>query len=191
MRCVIVVLLASTAVAHADEPLELHDGLTRDPTDPLLHVERTLRNLETLMRSNTEGFEADVKRERYDFSIGARTRATIESSAWENPLLAGNGWGASLRLVHDFKVIQIGVEASIQRVDSGAVEAAPGTHGKGVHRSYTFVGVSVSKTKRLSKWMTAWISLTVGRRKWLGDQPLPPGESDDTAGMLSIGTTFR
>jgi hypothetical protein len=191
VRCVTVVLLASTAIARADEPIELRDGLTRDPTDPLLHVELALRNIDTLLRSNTEGYEADVKRERFDFSIGARTRASIESSAWENPLLAGNGWGASLRLVHDFKVIQIGVEASIQRVDSGAVEAAPGTHGKGVHRSYVFLGASATKTKRLSKWMTAWISLTVGRRKWLGDEPLPPGESNDNAGMLSIGTTFR
>jgi hypothetical protein len=186
VRCATLVLLVLTHVARADEPIELHDGLTREPTGPLLHVDSALVNVEAALRSNTEGFEADVEHERFDFSLGAHTRARLESSAWTGPLVNGNGWGATLRLVHDFKVIQVGVEASFQRVDSGSVRA----DGKAVHGSYLFVGATVSRTHRLSKWMTAWIALSVGRRTWLGNE-LPPGEADDTAAMLSIGTTFR
>jgi hypothetical protein len=186
------VLLVTTNVARADDPMSLREGLLRG--EPLLEVDRALIDIDTAMRSNTQGFEADVTREQYDFKLGTNTRARIESSAWENPLLNGNGWGASLRIVHDFKVIQIGVEAGFQRVDSGAVDGPTeqSPHSKSVHRSYAFVGAAITKKKKLSKWMTAWISLSVGRRKWINrDQPPPNGEADDTAGMLSIGTTFR
>ncbi|MDB4960144.1 MAG: hypothetical protein JWP01_143 [Myxococcales bacterium] len=50
-------------------------------------------------------------------------------------------------------------------------------------------GVSVSRTVRLSRWMTGWISLDVGRQEWI--DRAPPGEADSTTLALSIGTTFR
>ena len=182
----------STNVARADEPIGVHEGLTRDATGPLLRVDTALDNLDTTLRSNTEGYEADVKRETFDFALGARTRARVESSAWTNPLLGGRGWGASFRLSHDFKVVQVGLEAAFHRVDSGAVESDP-SNGKAnsVHRSYVFLGASVARTWRVSKQNTMWLSLSVGRRIWLNkDQPPPPGEADDTVGILGFGFTF-
>jgi hypothetical protein len=168
---VIAILLVAGSVG-ADEDTELHEGLTREATGPLL-------DLETTLRSYTEGLDAESKREQYDFTIGRHTRAQLEANAWQSPLLAGKGYGATLRLVHDFKVIQVGVEASVQRVDS-----------QFAHGSYYTVGLSLTRTLRLSKWMIGWLSLSIGRRKWLGNQA-PPGEADDTTLMLSLGTTFR
>jgi hypothetical protein len=189
VRSATLVLLVSTNVAHAEEPIAVREGLTRETNEQFLQLDSALSSLDTTLRSNTEGFEADVNRETFDFSIGADTRARIESSAWTNPLVAGHGWGASLRMVHDFKVIQIGVEASLQRVDSGAVEAPVGKHGTGVHASYVYLGAVVTKTFRLSKKRKAWFSLSVGKRQWLGDEQ-PPGEVNDVAGFLSFGFTF-
>jgi len=56
--------------------------------------------------------------------------------------------------------------------------------------SYVDLGLSLSRTVRLSRWMTAWISLSFGRRRWLDSSP-PAGEADATEAMLTIGTTFR
>jgi len=172
VRAAALVICLSVSRAQADETTELHEGLTREEAGPLLH-------LDSMLRSNPEGLDADVKRESVDFDLGPRTRARVEANTWTNPLFNGEGWGTTLRLVHDFKVIQFSVEAGYQRVDSTFA-----------HGGYALVGLSLTRTLRLSKWMTAWISLSVGKRRWLGQQP-PPGEADDTAVMLNIGTTFR
>ncbi|HEY5925053.1 MAG TPA: hypothetical protein VIV11_25400, partial [Kofleriaceae bacterium] len=173
-RCAAILVLSS-GIAHGDETTSLREGLTRDPTEPMLHLD-----IDTALRSNVEGFEADVKTEHVDLDIGPRTRARVESTAWTSPLFSSEGWSASLRIVHDFKVVQVGVEAGYHRVDSAS------TRG-----SYRMVGVSLTRVQKLSKWMTAWLSLSVGQRKWLGEHGPPPGEADDTAFMLSLGTTFR
>lgn len=172
VRAAALVIWLGVSRAHADDATELHEGLTREPTGPLLQIE-------SMLRSNPEGFDALVKHESVDFELGPRTRARALANAWTNPLFNGEGWGTTLRLVHDFKVIQFSVEAGYQRVDSTFA-----------HGGYAFVGLSLTRTLRLSKWMTAWISLSVGKRRWLGQQP-PPGEADDTAVMLNLGTTFR
>ena len=172
-------MLCIARIAHADETTELHDGadaseaLTRDPHGPLL-------TFDTILRSNTEGFDADVKTEQTDFTLGPNTRARVESEAWTNPLLAAEGWGATARLAYNFHGIQFGFEAGYHRVDS-----------QFAHGGYTQLGFSIAKTFKLSKWMTAWISLTVGRRAWLGQDGPPPGETNDTSAMFNIGTTFR
>ncbi|HEX5061375.1 MAG TPA: hypothetical protein VFV99_18535 [Kofleriaceae bacterium] len=188
MRSVLIIVLA-TGVASADdppdstEPTELHEGLTREATGPLLHIE-------TALRPAAEGFDADVRREQVDLDLGPRTYAQFESSAyarfedgmpkgWTTSLFNSEGWSTTLRMVHDFKVIQVGAEASYNRVDSAYA-----------HGSYAFVGASLTRMRKLSRWMTGWISLSLGYTYWLGGQP-PPGERNGAAGMLTIGTTFR
>lgn len=162
----------------ADQPVELHDsaeqptGLTRDPVGPLLQLDGPLRSF-------AEGVDSDVASEHVDLSLGARTRARAVTSGWTNELFGARGWSAGVHLVHDFRVLQVGVGASVNRVDS-----------IDVHQSYVLLGLTLSRTFHLSRWMTGWISLGVGRRRWLGTA-LPPGEVDDDAVMLSIGTTFR
>lgn len=179
MRRSAALVLLVARIAHADEATELHEdstvpeALTRDPHAPLL-------SLDPFLRSNVEGFEADVKTERKDFALGPNTRARIESEAWTNPMLGGAGWGATARLAYNFHGLQFGFEAGYHRVD-----------GQLTHGGYRFLGFSIAKTFKLSKWMTAWISLTVGQRQWLGDRGPPTGETNDTSAMLSIGTTFR
>lgn len=175
MRGVLIVLVL-VQTAHADEPTELHEeapheGLTRDATGPLLH-------LEPLLRPNVESFVTDRESHTASFDLGPIARANIEASAWRGELFGATGWSGTIRVAHDFKWFQVGFEASINRVDSGT------THG-----SYRLLGLSIMRTKKLSRWMTAWISLTIGKRTWEG-QP-PRGETNDTAVMLSIGTTFR
>jgi len=59
-------------------------------------------------------------------------------------------------------------------------------YGRG---TYYDLRISLFRTLRLSKWMTAWIALSVGHRQW-ADAP-PAGEKSETQATLSIGTTFR
>ncbi len=71
-----------------------------------------------------------------------------------------------------------------------AIEAAIG-HADTRDGSGTFTqfAASIGRTFHISHWMTAWISLDVGPRRWRG-QP-PPNEADGHQFMLTIGTTFR
>jgi hypothetical protein len=164
--------------AHADEAVELHttdapsDALSRDVTEPLLH-------LEPMLRSYAEGLASDIERERVDYMLGPRTRLQIESQAWTGSLFNAQGWGATARFVHRFKSLELGLEAGYTRVDSIST-----------HASYRHIGLSLTYRRKLSQWMTAWISLTAGQRVWLDGAP-PPGEANDTVFMLNVGTTFR
>lgn len=56
---------------------------------------------------------------------------------------------------------------------------------------YYDVGVALTYRRKLSKWMTAWISLSIGRRTWLGDKPPLGEEKESTQLVLSVGTTFK
>ena len=53
MRCATLVLLVIPNAAFADEPTSLHEGLTRESSEPFLRVDEALLNLDTMMRSNT------------------------------------------------------------------------------------------------------------------------------------------
>jgi hypothetical protein len=90
------------------------------------------------------------------------------------------GWSVGVRVVHDFGWFSGVLSARLENTDS---RYAGGT--------YYDVGFTLAKSKQLSRWKTAWISLSIGKRHWFGDNP-PPGETKDSAGaMLSIGTTFK
>jgi hypothetical protein len=55
--------------------------------------------------------------------------------------------------------------------------------------TYTFVGISLTRTTRLWRGVTGFVSLTVGLRHWL-DNHAPAGEANDAQVMLWIGAHF-
>lgn len=56
--------------------------------------------------------------------------------------------------------------------------------------TYIERGIALTRTHKFNRWNTAWISLSLTQRSWVGDKP-PPGEQDSTQVMLSVGTTFK
>lgn len=181
LAVVVVVGLAVRArPARADEALEAHESADPPRAGRWLELDPTLR-------PRLEGLGAVEERHRSELRLGPRTRAVLEGSWWANeddgPLpvldLPARGWRAALRLSHDFGFARLDANAGVSHVDM--------RFGSG---SYVELGISLGRTFRLSRWMTGWISLGIGRRQWLGDQP-PAAESDATEVMLRIGTTFR
>lgn len=183
MRVVGGVLLLSISTALADDAITVRKReWFRPEEEPLLHIDPTWRPHRAL-----EGAE-DITRATY--SIG-NTLVVLERSAWSDSTgfvgegkvpatgITGDGWGVTLRLSRNLGPLRVGGYASYQALDTRLLRS-----------SYVDVGVSVGRTFKLSKWMTAWVALSVGRRRWLGDIPLLSEKSDDTL-MLSIGTTFR
>ena len=179
--CSILVLAAvGVRVARGDDTPEVHARWQKPEHGPWL-------TLEPALQPKVQGLGATEETEGTQLRIGARTSLVLEGSTWLNkdtvkkPLLdlPGRGWQAALRLSHDFGWFRVGAAASLNHVDS--------RYERGTYRD---VRVSVSRTTRLSRWMTAWISLEAGSRHWYGEKP-PDGEADGTEAMLSIGTTFR
>jgi hypothetical protein len=117
-------------------------------------------------------------------------RVAVRGSSWtcEQALLhapgvhldvPARGWETGLDLSYDLGPFRLGGHLTQGFVDSA--------YARGAYRD---VGISISRTFTLSRWMHAWISLGVSRRNWLDEKP-PPGETEGTTLMLSVGTTFR
>jgi hypothetical protein len=189
------VLVMVTGVARAEEPterlieqpLEVHAQGAPDLPAPDLPVE-------PLMRPDLEAFDAIRNRLATRLTLGAHTWATIEGSWWsaerndpenggtkDRP---GHGWRAALRLSRELGPLHFELTGGIGQADS--VGELDNRYTGGM---FSDVSASLSMTKKLSRWMTAWIALSFGHRTWLGVPPL--GEADTTQGMLTIGTTFR
>lgn len=143
---------------------------------PLLHFEPVLRpSLDGLSLAARTDTKRDVLR------LGPRAIAEIEGTAWTTDLdVPARGWDAAVRLSYDLGPVRITAHASVHGVDA--------RFGGGAYRE---IGVSIGRTFRLSRWMTAWVSLDIGQRHWLGEGPPPAGEADSTQIMLNLGTTFR
>lgn len=91
---------------------------------------------------------------------------------------AANGWRASVALSRDVGFARLGVYATADRVDSR------------FERGTMFsAGIALTRTLRLSRWMTAWLSLSVGVYRWTGTSPAD--ERSGAAAMVTLGTTFR
>jgi hypothetical protein len=143
--------------------------------------------LDPLLRSRLVGLGAVEDGERTELEIGPHTRLVLDGGWWSNddedprhPLIdsPGRGWEAGLRLSHGLGPVTIGASASVNQIDA---QRERGRH--------VDVGLSLGRSVRLSRWMIGWVSLGIGRRRWLGDAP--EGESDASQVMLTIGTTFR
>ncbi|MBL0216660.1 MAG: hypothetical protein IPQ07_22600 [Myxococcales bacterium] len=178
MRAGLVAVALLAGVAHADDATSLHDGeapaLLRSADEALLHLAPV-----SLPYTAGLGARNDVD-EHTRLRIGTHSWVELEGTRWSNDLdVPARGWGAGIRAAHDFGWFTVSVGAQLNHVDSPAMS-----------RSYYDVGLTISKSKRLSRWMTAWIALTIGRRIWVGERP-PLGEQDATQVTLSIGTTFK
>lgn len=183
MRRAVWILLSmvSASAAHADPELtessEERSVLTRDPQGPWLTLEPIARpNLQGLaMIGSTEDPHRTVL---FD---GRRGYVVLDGTSWTNDRdLEERGWHAGIRIGYDLGPLRVDAYASVNYVDTA--------YGRGHYRD---LGISIGRTVRLSRWMTGWIALRVGQRKWLVDDKPPAGEQDGTEVMLSIGTTFR
>jgi hypothetical protein len=197
VRSVLVACLLAAGVAHADEATSVHESSLLDKgTDPLLHIDPI-----ALPSGAGLGRVEDVH-ERTMMQLGDHTWAELEGVHWTNQEVdrrftsdlstPERGWTASLRLSHDFGPFEASVLGRVGELESQQSQLAARMdedHRKYKPARYYEVGVTIGKAKKLSRWKTAWIALTLGRRAWIG-QP-PTGEKDASQVMLSIGTTFK
>ena len=183
MRAPLVILVLA-APAHGED-LELHD------TTPLLDRGPQLE-LDPMFRPSLEGLGATSETERTVVPLGDKARAVFEGTWWANVDsdepgrfsrvvdLENRGWRTGVRFERDLGFATLAIHGSYNHVDS--------RYGSGTYRD---IGVSLFRKWRLTRWMTAWISLGVSRRTWLGDAA-PAGEAkEETQATLGIGTTFR
>lgn len=178
MRTVVVaVAVLAAAPARADDGL--HDAaddapaLRRHAAEPLLH-------LDALPPPIALGLPETIDvAEQTTVVLGRRTWLRFAGLHETNAIVPERAWAASVRLAHDFGPVALIAHATAGGLDT---RVARGT--------YYDLGLTVGKTARISKWTTAWIGLSVGRRAWTG--PPPPGEPERATGVtLSIGGTFR
>lgn len=197
MRSAVLALVLLAGVAYADETTSVRETtLLEKGTDPLLHLDPVvLPGLAGL------GTRADTH-ERTMMQLGGHTWAELEGVHWTNQdvdrrfmndeTTPERGWTASVRLSRDFGPFQASLLARVGEIDSQQALLAQRLAGDRSRFSpghYYDLGLTIGKSQKLSRWMTAWIALTLGYRGWIGT---PPG--DEKGGgqvMLSVGTTFR
>jgi hypothetical protein len=180
VRRVAVVLAAAAArTAAADDGISLH--VERDAVhEPYLTIDPTLR-------SHYEGLTGESERHDTEITIGD-THVILEGIASANrdtpervsEDLESRSWRAAVRVTRKLGPFDFEAWAAVDGVQT--------RYGGGTYRD---VGVALVKRFSLSRWMKAFVALSVTNRKWLGGGPPPPGEENDTKFMLSLGTTFR
>lgn len=182
--CGVLVLLACSP-AFADEhgpDLGVHAPLRwRHQDEPILH-------LDPIPPLATEGIGGKSDHETAVLELGAHARLVGEGEWWKaslSPMPSGpdiddiaRGWRAGGTLSYDLGPFSVGATVQYGHVDSRFERG-----------TYRYVGVSIYRTFRLSRWMLAWIALSAGRQSWLGTAST--GEQNADTLMLSIGTTFR
>jgi hypothetical protein len=181
------ILVSGLGLVAGAPPVRGDDGLEVRARSELLDPGPRLE-LDPVLPPLLVGLGATAQVDRTELRIGADTRVVLEGVRWihddaaalPHVDLPARGWRAAVRLSRDLGFAHLEAGASLDEVDS--------RFGSGRHVD---LGLSIRRTFRLSRWMTAWISLGVGRRRWLGDEPPPAGESDATSVMLRVGTTFR
>jgi hypothetical protein len=178
VRVALVLLVA--APAHADDALSARAHA--EQTTPLLVFD-------PLPPPALHGATAIEAHDDTTYQFDARTSLALAGTHWsasemlDHPEhtafdLPARGWGASARLRRTIGSFVLEAGGAYDHVDS--------RYGSG---SYVDLGLALTRYFHLSRWMTAWISIGIGNRIWLG-QP-PAGESNATQVRLSIGTTFR
>ena len=197
VRAVLVACLLAAGVVHADEAASVREASLLDKgIEPLLHLDPM-----PLPASGGLGHVEDTH-ERTMMQLGNSTWAELEGIHWMNHerdrrsasdlTTPESGWTASVRISHDFGPFEASVLGRVGELDSQSSQLA--SRMAGDPRSYRparyfDIGLTIGKAKKLSRWKTAWIALTLGHRAWIGKPPI--GEQDASQVMLSIGTTFK
>ncbi|HTL35835.1 MAG TPA: hypothetical protein VL326_22050 [Kofleriaceae bacterium] len=179
-RVALVVVAVAARTAAADDGVAVH--VKREA------VHEPYLTLDPMLRSNLEGLTATDERTATEVTIGD-THMILEGIASENvdrpdrgrvvEDVESRGWRAGVRITRKIGPFDFDAWAAAANVQT--------RYGSGTYRD---VGVALTKRFSLSRWMKAWISLSVGSRTWLGGEP-PPGEANSTQATLSVGTTFR
>jgi hypothetical protein len=178
----VLVLLAVSTSAHADP----HDAI-RARAERLQEQHGPWLELEPIQAPDLESSDAKRDRKITAIAIGD-TLVLLRGDWWEGDRddpqrlrvdQPGHGWRTGIRLARDLGFAKLSGGATVGHVDT--------QNGSGTYRQ---VDVSLSRSVRLSRWMTGFISLGVGYRRWVGVQP-PAGEWNGFQTMLTIGTTFR
>ena len=123
-------------------------------------------------------------------AVGKHTTLTVDGDWFASMLgpdliaphdrdVVERGWRGAATLAHDFGPFSVAATAGLGHVD-GVLETG----------TYRTLALSISKTHRFSKWVTAWIALTVASQQWIGSTP-PAGDPSRTTFMLTIGGTFK
>lgn len=176
MRAAIAVVALSAASARADDASSLHErgpALLHATSDELLH-------LAPVSIPFTAGLGARIEREHAGIDLGEHGWVELEGTRWTNELdVPARGGAIGIRVGYDIGWLHLSAGLELGNVDN--------RYSSG---SYYDVGISIGTSKRLSRWTTAWLALSVGRRVWRGVEP-PPGEHDVFQVMLTLGFTFR
>lgn len=174
-------LSLAAGAARADDAPAVRESAETPGAQPWLHLDP-----DVLLDLRPLG--AAEMTDHATFGLGSRGRLALTGSSWSNEDanldgraaidLVARGWNVRAQLVYDLGPFDVRAWSELANVDYNV--------GRGY---YLDAGVSIGRTKRLSRWTTAWISLGLVHRRWLGDEQ-PLGESDDTQLRLSLGFTF-
>lgn len=162
-------LLLVAAVAHADDGLEVRTHAAESA--PILVLDPNLAERFETLHAVEDTAHAVVP-------VGHGVDAILDSDAWANDDVVEHGWRAAAGFTRDFGFARLTAGASYNAMN--------GRFGDGSYVDFT---VALTRTFKLSRWMTAWISLSLGLRSWTSTPPL--GQKNGGALMLSVGTTFR
>lgn len=179
---VAVVVVALGAQARADGTVEAGRVELRyrgESQGALLELDPMF---DPIARPNIEGLGAVETRHSTQYSLlgfdilvdGVERRTEID--------LESRGFRAGVRLSRDLGPFRLTAGVYRENTQSRFLQ--------GTSRSYTERAIAITKTFKLSRWNTAWVSLSLASRKWDGIKP-PEGEQDSTQLMLSVGTTFK
>lgn len=195
MRLAISLVLFAVSTAHAEpdgEDLEVLDttavhlrvqsaqqaaasALLDAPDGPALR-------LSPIAHPNGVAFGAKERAVRQAWAIGTHLVLSTENVAWKSAPdldITSRGWRAIGTLSIDLGTgLRLGLTYGKGNVYS--------RYGAG---TYSDRAIAITRSKKLSRWMTGWIALAVAHRTWDGIPPL--GEANSTQGMVTVGTTFR
>ena len=151
--------------------------------------------------SSLEGLTTHTSRTATTVSIG-RTDVVLEGTSSLNadtprhPAkdLVTHGWRAGVRVGRDVGGLRLEASAALEHDEMQALEFQDRLTPAEQNASFgtgTFYELGVSATKRFKlAHHDAWLSLTAGRRVWLGDNPPANEEKESFQLMLKFGFTF-
>jgi hypothetical protein len=170
-----------------DKPADISEPVAISRLEGLTaHTDRTATTV-SIGRTDMAIGRTDIVFE----GVSSQNRDTPERPAED---LVTRGWRAAVRVGRDVGGIRLEATAALEHAEMQALEfrdrRTPQEQSASLG-SGTFYELGVSATKRFKlREHDAWLSLSAGRRVWLGDNP-PAGEVKEAFQlMLRFGFTF-